>query len=263
MKIKVLGCGTSTGVPIPGCNCPVCTSGKPRNERMRTSSIITTEGGKHILIDATTDLRHQALKHGITHVDAVLFTHSHADHIFGIDDLRVFNYVQRSSIPCYGSTRTLGEIKRCFSYAFDPDERYEGGSLPELTLIPIDEETPFEVLGCRIQPFPMLHGKTPVTGFRFGELAYATDVNFLPPFATEKLRGVRYLFLDGLRFEPHPTHYTITEAQKIAEDLGVEETFLIHMSHTVDYDDASKKLRPGVSLAYDGLEFEFSGEFGT
>lgn len=257
MIFKILGCGTSTGVPVPACKCEICTSNNPKNKRSRTSALIKVRENYNILIDASTDLRWQALAWNIESINAVLFTHAHADHILGIDDLRSYNFVQRSSIPCYGATDTLKEIKRCFSYIFDPVPGYEGGPPPQLTLFEVHDFQPFNVDTLRVQPFNLMHGKTPVTGFRFGELAYATDCNFMPDATKDILRNIKVLILDGLRHEPHKTHYTIDEAIALSKELGVEKTYLTHMTHTVEYDRVSRDLPENVFLAYDGLEIPF------
>ncbi len=257
MILKILGCGTSTGVPVPGCTCPVCSSPNPKNHRSRTSALIKVNNSFNILIDASTDLRWQALSWKIPSINAVLFTHSHADHILGIDDLRSFNYIQNSSIPCYGTIEAFKEIKRCFSYIFEPDQQYEGGLLAQLTLNPIDPQRPFNVGPVSVQPFKLMHGKLPVTGYRFGDLAYATDCNFIPDESKDMLRGIKVLVLDALRFEPHRTHFTIAEAINMAQELQAQSTYLVHMSHSVDYDVTTRNLSNNIFLAYDGLEIGF------
>lgn len=262
MRIKILGSGTSTGVPVPSCRCRVCCSGHPRNERLRTSALITVSDAQNILIDTTTDLRQQALRWDIRSVSSVLFTHAHADHIFGIDDLKSFNFTKRGVIPCFGQKETLDVIRKSFSYIFEPDPDYRGGMLPDLTLNEIEDTALFEVCGSKVQAFPLLHGHMKVLGYRFGELAYATDCKAIPAASKEILKGVRYLILDGLRYEPHFTHFTIPEAINAAQEIGAEMTYLIHMTHTVDHDEVSAKLPRGVALAYDGLEIEFSGTAG-
>ncbi|MDZ4786596.1 MAG: MBL fold metallo-hydrolase [bacterium] len=254
MILKILGCGTSTGVPIPGCQCKVCTSGKSTNNRSRTSAILIKEDGKGILIDASTDLRYQSLKWNIKRVDAVLYTHSHADHILGTDDLRCFNFVNQNVIPCYGSKSTLDRIKSFFDYIFSPDPNYEGGLLAQLSLHEIDEVSPFSLLDIQIKPFKLHHGSTQVTGFRFGDLAYATDCKVIPAESKEIIKGVKNLVLDGLRFKNHKTHLTIDEAIVLAEEIGAEKTYLTHMTHDLDYDELLLKLPKHIEPAYDGLE---------
>lgn len=258
MLLTILGCGTSTGVPIPGCRCPVCLSPHPCNKRLRTSAVISTDEGRTILIDATPDLRQQALRAGIERIDAVLFTHAHADHILGIDDLRAFNFIQQSRITCYGSRHTLPRIRHMFSYVFEPDENYLGGALPQLDLVEFENGVPFKLFDLPIEPFSLMHGDLEVTGFRFGNLAYATDCNAIPLVSQKRLKGIDLLVLDGLRYEAHRTHFTIPEAISVAGALEVGATWLTHMTHTVEYEEVSRKLPRSISLAYDGLQIEFS-----
>lgn len=254
----LLGSGTSTGVPLPGCECGVCTSGKERNSRDRTSGFINHASGKSILIDAGPDLRHQSLRNKIKRVDAVVYTHSHADHIYGTDDLRSFNFATGARIQCYGSHETLDGLKLAFPYIFNPNPNYRGGQVAKLDLNEISNESYFSLFDSRIETFPLPHGDITVTGFRFGELGYATDCKGLTPRATQILRGVRYLFLDGLRWEPHHTHNSISEAISIAAELGAQQTYLVHTTHTIDYDEISAKLPLGVELGYDGLKISFA-----
>lgn len=241
---------------MPGCRCEVCLSSNPKNKRSRTSALIRVRPDYNILIDTSTDLRYQALNNDIRTVNAVLYTHAHADHILGLDDLRGFNYVQKSEIPCYGTQPTLNEIKRCFSYIFGGDNKYEGGLLPQLALHVIENYSVFNVGPVSIQSFALKHGRTDVTGFRIGEAAYATDCNLIPDESKELLQGLKVLILDGLRYEPHGTHFTIPQAVSLAEELKPQITYLTHMTHTVDYDQVSRSLPPNVKLAYDGLEIE-------
>lgn len=254
MKLKILGCGTSTGVPMPGCLCAVCQSGKSKNQRMRTSAIFIDEKRGNILIDASVDLRTQSLIHHITRVDAVLYTHAHADHILGTDDLRCFNFVLKKSIPCYGADHTLKRLRHHFDYIFNPDPNYQGGLLAQIILHEIDEITPFTVNGVEVRPFKLLHGLSPVTGYRIGDVSYATDCKEIPTESKNIIKGSRYLVLDGLRHKAHPTHLTIAESIKTAEELGAEITYLTHMTHDIDYDELKASLPAGIEPAYDGLE---------
>ena len=256
-ELLVLGCGTSTGVPVPGCTCPVCTSDNPKNQRLRTSAYISVRDQGGFLIDASPDLRAQILREKVTQVDGVFYTHAHADHVLGTDDLRVFNFRRSEPIPCYGSDETLQNLARIFEYIFSPNPLYEGGALAKLTrktILPYEE---FELSGVKVMPFELYHGKLPVLGLRIGELSYATDCNTIPDKARDVIRGSKVLFLDGLRYEPHPTHFSIDDAVASAQSLEVEQTYLIHMTHNIDYDEVDSKLPNGVNLAYDGLRVPF------
>ena len=257
MKCTVLGCGTSTGVPLPGCRCAVCTSGSPKNFRDRTSAVITTDSGKNILIDASTDLRHQALKHDLRAVHAVLITHGHADHIAGLDDLRSFNFVMKSRIPIYATRSTLEELREKYRYVFEPRPNYEGGMLPQLELHEVHYGVPIEICGVSIIPCKVLHGSLEVTAFRIGDLGYATDCKVLPLETREILRNCSVLLLDAIEYYSHRTHLTIDEAIEVSKDLQARQTYFIHMTHTVDYDTVNPMLPPGIELAYDGLVFDF------
>lgn len=253
LSITVLGCGTSTGVPMPACSCDVCLSKNEKNHRLRCSLLIQFNG-KNILIDAGPDLRAQALRAKVDQIDAVLFTHSHADHILGIDDLRPYNFKQRHSIPCYGSTETLAQIRRVFFYVFDRDPNYLGGHVSDLSLFNIEPYLPFELFGLLIEPFLLLHGNAHVTGFKIGKFAYATDCKVLPPRSKELLSGIDTLILDGLRQREHSTHLTIAEALAEGKSLGVKNLYLTHMSHSIDYERDSALLPPGAAFCYDGLK---------
>lgn len=253
---RILGCGTSTGVPIPGCFCTVCTSSDPRNTRTRTSAYLRLPAGEGILIDTSPDLRMQALAGGITKVNAILYTHAHADHMLGFDDLRAFNYVQKASIPAYGTPDTLAAIKSLFSYAFTHDPNYVGGGVPRVTLHDFQPFDTLELFGLKIEVLQLLHGRVPVVGFRIGDFAYLTDCNAIPDESQRRLHGLKTLILDGLRTEAHPTHFTIEQAVEAASKLGAEMTYLIHMSHSVDYASTNALLPKTVQLAFDGLEVE-------
>jgi phosphoribosyl 1,2-cyclic phosphate phosphodiesterase len=236
----------------------VCTSGNPRNYRDRTSGLITLDNGSTILVDAGPDLRQQALKHKISSIENVIFTHAHADHILGTDDLRTFNFITKKRITCFGSEPTLTGIKQLFPYIFNPNPHYEGGMVAQLDLVEIRNDQNFTVAGTTIIPFPLTHGALTVTGLRIGQLGYATDFKTMSERGKEVLRGVKYLFIDGLRFEPHRTHLTISEAIDLARELGAEQTYLIHTTHSVDYDEVNSQLPKGIELGYDGLKVSFS-----
>ncbi len=251
MRVTMLGSGTSTGVPVIGCTCAVCTGGNPRNRRWRAGLKIEIERGV-VLVDTPTDFREQALRFGVSRVDAVVFTHAHADHVFGLDDLRIFNFRQRAAIPCYGSAETLGMIRRYFAYAFEDGQ--EGGGKPVLRLVEV--RRPFAVLGREVVPVPVWHGSLEVFGYRVGDFAYVTDCSRIPEESLKLLAGVRVLILGALRYKPHPTHFTIEEAGAAAARIGAERTILTHLAHDVDHDAPAVPLPPGVELGYDGLEFE-------
>lgn len=252
LRATMLGSGTSTGVPVIGCRCAVCTSDDPRNRRLRTGLRIEA-GDASILVDASADLRQQALTFGVERVDAVLFTHHHADHIYGLDDLRVFNFRQGEPIPCYGPAETLAAIRRAFGYVFD-GQAPEGGGKPQLMLVPVRE--PFELLGCEVVPVPVEHGAMEVFGYRVGGLAYVTDCNRIPEPSRRLLEGVELLILGALRYRPHPTHLSIGEAIATAREIGARRTVFTHLGHDVDHAGPRVPLPDGIELGYDGLVLE-------
>lgn len=254
-RVTMMGSGTSTGVPVIGCTCAVCRSDNPKNKRMRPGLKLEFDGLEEkgvVLVDTPTDLREQALRFGLPRLDAVLFTHSHADHIFGLDDIRIFNFRQRRAIPCYGSEATLGALRRTFSYVFEAGQ--EGGGKPQLDLIPVRE--PFELLGRTVVPVPVWHGSMEVFGYRCGDFAYVTDCNIIPETSFRLLAGVEILILDALRYRPHSTHFSVEEALEAAERIGARRTILTHFSHDVDHDAPAVALPAGVELGYDGLVFD-------
>jgi phosphoribosyl 1,2-cyclic phosphate phosphodiesterase len=251
MKLLILGCGTSTGVPIIGCDCSVCTSTDPRNNRTRSSALLKTPAG-FILIDTSTDLRAQSLRNGLKRIDAVLLTHPHADHIHGIDDLRAFNMLQEGAIPCYGSAYTIERLKAMFDYIFseDPSQSWR----PNLTATVVDSR--FEVSGVEIIPIEIYHGEATIFGFRIGNAAYLTDCSSIPEESLKKLRGLELLVLGALRHKPHPTHMSIDEAVEASRRIGAARTVLTHLSHAIDYTVDNGKLPEGVELAYDSMSIE-------
>ena len=250
LYITVLGSGTSTGVPTIGCECAVCTSTDPRDNRLRPS-ILVRYAGKGILIDTTPDFRTQALRAPIERVDAILYTHAHADHILGLDDVRPFNYRQRAAIPVYAKQDTLDAIRRVFRYAFEKEAAQT--SIPKLKLHPIEEE-PFELFGLAITPLRVLHGESEILGFRFGPAAYITDQSGIPEPTMAKLRDLDVLFLDALRHKPHPTHSTVAQASKWVEELKPRRAYFTHICHDLGHARTEATLPAGVHLAYDGLE---------
>ncbi len=254
-RVTVLGSGTSHGVPMIGCTCPTCTSTDPRDVRTRPSIYIEVPGGPCLLVDTSTDMRQQALRHRIARVDAILYTHSHADHVFGLDDVRRFNQIQRESIPCFGDARTVADLRRTFWYVFDGLERV-GGGVPKLELRDIDG--PFEIGGVRIVPVPVLHGPRPILGFRFGRFAYLTDCNAIPEASMALLGGLDVLVLDAVRYKPHSTHFSVAEAVAASIRIGAGRTLLTHIAHDLRHAEASATLPAGVELSYDGLTFEIA-----
>jgi phosphoribosyl 1,2-cyclic phosphate phosphodiesterase len=250
LYITVLGSGTSTGVPTIGCECAVCTSADPRDKRLRPS-ILVRYAGHGILIDTTPDFRAQALRAPIERVDAILYTHAHADHILGLDDVRPFNYRQRSAIPIYAKQDTLDAIRRVFRYAFEPEPAQT--SIPRLKLHPIEDQ-PFDLFGLTITPLRVLHGEQEILGFRFGAAAYITDQSDIPEATKEKLRDLDVLFLDALRHKPHPTHSTVAQSLKWVEEFTPRQAFFTHICHDLGHAKTEAALPPGVHLAYDGLE---------
>ncbi|MBV9613093.1 MAG: MBL fold metallo-hydrolase [Acidobacteriaceae bacterium] len=249
-SILVLGSGTSVGVPMIGCRCAVCTSTDPRDKRLRPSVLLRL-GEKRVLIDTSPDFRHQALRFGIDHIDAILYTHSHADHILGLDDVRPFNFLQRTEIPIYASAPAWEVIERTFRYVFDqnPSE----SSRPRLRPHLFDTE-PICAAGVVFQPIRASHGQGTVHGFRFGDCAYLTDHSDIPAESLEKLTGLDVLFLDALRHNPHPTHSTVDESLKTVEALNPRRVYFTHISHDLLHAKVEPRLPPRVHVAYDGLE---------
>jgi phosphoribosyl 1,2-cyclic phosphate phosphodiesterase len=256
VKITFLGTGTSHGVPMIGCDCATCRSTDPRDKRFRPSIVVETDAGQVLLVDTGPDLRSQALACGLRHIDAILFTHGHADHILGLDEIRRFNAMQGRPMPCYADARTLEEIRRMFGYIFDPSTPV-GGGLPQLTLTAVDR--PFVVGGSEIVPVPLLHGKRPILGYRCGAFAYLTDCSRIPDGSFALLGGLEVLVLDALRDRPHPTHFSLGEAQDAARRIGARRTFFTHMCHDLPHADTCARLPPAMQLAYDGLTVHIGG----
>jgi phosphoribosyl 1,2-cyclic phosphate phosphodiesterase len=289
VRVTFLGTGTSHGVPAIGCDCPVCTSPDPRNHRARCA-IIVRQASRTVLIDTPPELRQQAIRFHVPRLDAVLFTHSHADHIFGLDDIRRFNDLQQRDMPCYGSHATLEDIRRAFQYVFV--ETQAGGGKPRLLLNEI-EPGPFTITrpdgeasslpasgpptpsdqwrawvpwaGGGVQPItveaiPILHGRLPVYAYRFGRFAYVTDVSEIPLESRERLRGLDTLVLGALRQDPHPTHFSIGQALEVVAELRPRRAFFTHLAHNVEHRTTEVGFPPGVRLAYDGLVLDIEDE---
>src|SRR5271157_320636 len=256
VKITVLGSGTSVGVPTIGCPCAVCHSTDPRDNRLRPSILIGYEG-RSVLVDTTPDFRTQALRAGIERLDAVLFTHAHADHLMGLDDVRPFNFRHRDGIPIYAAQETMAAIQRCFPYIFDGATK--ASNVPRLNARVFSSE-PFDLFGLEVLPIPVLHGSRTIHGFRFGAAAYLTDHSEIPESSMELLRGLETIFLDALRYKPHPTHSTVERSLQTVERLGVRRAYFTHICHDLGHERAESMLPPHVRLAYDGLEIQVGAE---
>ena len=249
MRVTFLGTGTSHGVPSIGCECATCLSTDPRDNRLRPSIYVQSDSAS-VLVDAGPDLRQQALRHHITRVDAIVFTHGHADHILGIDDVRRFNAIMRGAMPCYGDRDTLDDIQRTFGYVFAPDAP-KGGGVPMLDLKPI--AGPFAIGDLRLRPVPVLHGRKPILGFRVGTFAYLTDCSALADEAWPMLEALDVLVLDALRERPHPTHFSLSQAVETAARIGARQTYFTHMCHDLAHEATNARLPQNMQLAYDGL----------
>lgn len=245
-----LGTGTSVGVPVVGCDCPTCSSADPRNRRTRTSVALGLPGGT-LLVDTTPDLRSQLLRERIRSVQAILYTHDHVDHVYGLDDIRPICYRSGGPVPVYCEERVERRIRRAFDYAFEAMP-VPGGGVPKILFERITAE-PFDLLGARVTPLRLKHGVFDVLGFRFGNLAYCTDTNLVPEETWPLLAGLDTLVLDCLRPERHPTHLSLDEALGVASRVGARRTLFVHMSHDIEHAAVSARLPPGVELAYDGL----------
>jgi phosphoribosyl 1,2-cyclic phosphate phosphodiesterase len=263
LKITVLGSGTSVGVPMIGCHCAVCSSHDLRDKRLRPSIHIRyrDRGGQDrgVLIDTTPDFRYQALRAQIERVDAILFTHSHADHVMGLDDVRPFNFRQGGVIPIHGSQETMGAIRRSFPYIFD--EQFTESSRPRL-VINVFDTAPIDLFGMEFQPIRLRHGKGTVYGYRFGRAAYLTDHSDIPEESMQLLCGLDVLFLDALRHRPHPTHSTVERSLQSVEKLAPRRAFFTHICHDLGHARTEESLPPHVRLAYDGLEIEVGESAG-
>ena len=233
-----------------GCDCSTCRSTDSRDRRLRPSIFVQLNDGTSVLVDAGPDLREQALAHRIRRVDAIVFTHGHADHILGLDDVRRFNFVQKRPMPCYGDRRTVAEIRQTFAYAFDPATQ-KGGGLPQIVTFTIHGA--FCLGRQEIVPVPLYHGARPILGFRFGPFAYLTDCNRIPDSSWEMLDGLEVLVIDALRDRPHPTHFSLDEAVLASRRIGARRTYFTHMCHDLPHAATSARLPEGVELAYDGL----------
>jgi phosphoribosyl 1,2-cyclic phosphate phosphodiesterase len=256
MKLTFLGTGTSFGIPQVGCTCPVCTSSDPRDRRTRSGAVVESSGAT-LLIDTPPELRLQLVAAQVSTVDAVLYTHEHADHTNGIDDLRVFSLRQRRALPVYGPPETLDRLQSTFRYIFDMEMRaYEGTSKPQLELHPMEPGHGVTIAGLDVLPLAFPHGHLRVFGYRIGELGYLTDVKAVGPAELERLRGVRVLVLNALWWRSHPTHMSIAEAIATAQEVGAEATYLTHLTHETGHAELAASLPGGIFPAYDGLAID-------
>jgi phosphoribosyl 1,2-cyclic phosphate phosphodiesterase len=251
LSITFLGTGTSQGVPVIACNCRVCTSADPRDNRLRTS-LLVAKAHTVFAIDSGPDFRQQMLNNKVQQLDAIVFTHEHKDHVAGMDDVRAYNYLQQKPMDVYATVRVQQALHREFHYVFNGDD-YPG--IPQVMLHSIDKDTCFTVGDVEITPVEVMHYKLPVLGFRISNFAYITDAKTIADVEIEKLRGVKVLVLNALRRNPHISHFTLSEAIEMAQNIGAETTYLTHISHYMGtHTETEELLPPGIHLAYDGLQ---------
>lgn len=251
MICTVLGSGTSTGLPVIGCSCSLCTSPDPKDRRLRSSLLLTVKE-KNWIIDTGPDFRAQALRVGLKNLDGVLYTHGHADHVLGLDDLRPLSY--RTGVDIWAEQPLLQQLDRMFPYAFVVGDSLN--SRPKLRVHEIHAGQRFDAVGLEVLPVRVFHGKDQILGFRIGEMGYVTDCSGLPPASLEQLKGLEVLFLDGLQRTPHPTHLTFEKAVLLARELGAKKTYLTHIGHEIKHQDLQARLPEGVEAAWDGLTIE-------
>ena len=255
MQLTMLGVGSSAGTPVVGCSCSTCLSGDSRNNRTRCSSLITLDSGENILIDTGPDLRNQSLRENIKRIDAVLYTHTHADHLHGIDDLRAFCQLKRQQIPLYGKADAVEHIKQKFGYTLR-EPLVDFWDLPVLCITPV--EAPFELFGTTITPVPVMHGKSPIFGYRVGNFAYMTDVSEIPESSFRLLKGLDVVLLDCLRETSHPTHINIEQSLAYIGRIKAKQSYMIHMTHELEYTSLSKQLPKDVFVGFDGLKLHIN-----
>ena len=255
MRVLFLGTGTSHGVPMIGCDCGVCRSEDPHDKRTRPSIVVELDNGMHVLVDTTPDLRTQALAQNLRRVDALLYTHSHADHVFGLDEIRRFNALGKSAMPIFGDAATLADLRRIFRYALDPDAP-AGGGVPNLRLWTLGG--PFCIGPQEIVPVPIWHGQRLILGYRFGRFAYLTDCSGIPDSSMELLQGLDVLVLDALRRRAHPTHFNLDQAVDMAHRLRARQTYFTHITHDLGHVETCASLPPGMALAHDGLNISIA-----
>lgn len=254
MQLIVLGVGSSAGTPVIGCDCATCKSTNPRNQRTRCASAIETDSGEIILIDTGPDLRLQALRENIRRVDAVLYTHVHADHLNGIDDLRAFCQIQKKQIPLYGNEYTIHNISSRFGYTLrEPGSNWD---MPVLRAQAVNNS--FHVCGEEVIPIPVKHGRSDILGWRIRNFAYLTDISEIPATSLPLLEGLDVLLIDCLRFKPHHTHINVEQSLAYARLINARQTYLIHMTHEIEYAALQAELPEGVQLGYDGLRLHLA-----
>jgi phosphoribosyl 1,2-cyclic phosphate phosphodiesterase len=258
MKVHVLGSGTSVGVPIIGCRCPVCASDDPRNKRLRTSIAVEVDE-RWLLIDCSIDFRQQMLRFTLPRIDALLLTHTHADHIGGIDDLRIYNWRQREPMPVFSTPPMLDDLRQRYYYCFNP--RQQGGGVPQLALNGVEAGERFEAAGIPVTAIGIDHGTLPILGFRIGPLAYLTDCSAIPEASRPLLRGIDTLILSALRHTPHPTHFTLEQAMAEAERIAPRRVFFTHIGDELDHESTNAALPDWANLLYDEqvIEIEDGG----
>ena len=253
MIVTFLGTGASPGVPMLACQCVVCRSNDQRNKRLR-ASIWIEKDGFNILVDTSTDLRQQCLAAGVDHIDAILFTHHHADHILGLEELRAFNFIHKKTIPVYGKEETFEEIKKVFHYVFQENSNYSG-TLARVDMNPLNGQS-FTLGGINIIPLNIVHGSLNILGYKFGNSAYITDCSDIPKSSLDNLWGLDVLILNALRIDPHPTHINLEDALRWVDFLKPKRAILTHMTHQIEFGEVSRQLPRNVVLAYDGLKVE-------
>lgn len=252
MKVKILGTGTSQGVPVIACNCKVCQSTDPNDKRLRTAALIEVDG-VNIVIDAGPDFRQQMLREKVSDIDAILITHEHRDHIAGLDDVRAFNFMNHKPVDIYAEKRVQEVIKSEFFYSFE-ENKYPGA--PQINLKKVTTE-PFKIKNVSIIPIQAFHYKLPVFGFRIGDFSYITDANYISEEEKEKLHGTKYLVINALRKQKHISHFSLSEALELIQELSPKRAYITHISHKMGlHHDVNEELPHGISLAYDGLRFE-------
>jgi phosphoribosyl 1,2-cyclic phosphate phosphodiesterase len=249
LRLTILGSGTSHGIPMIACDCPVCTSADPRDRRTRTSALFSFDG-HHVLIDTAPELRLQCLAQDVQRVHAILLTHAHADHVTGLDDVRRFNHVLGGPLDVYSAAAALARVQRMFDYAFCDDPDYPSAK-PQLRAVAVTG--PFMLFGRRVTPIPYQHGPTPVLGYRIGDIAYCPDCSFVPDESRTLLADLDVLVLDALRRRPHPTHFNLEQAVAEAQRIGARRTYFTHIAHELGHAATNAELPPGLELAYDGL----------